>query len=389
MFAIGTGEDDMRGQVSRFVKPGAIGIILGLAALSASPAAGRPVGKEAQSVIDTILAPPAIKTADGFKATVLVPPGELYDPLSMVPQDGSIWMNDDGKATDGHGSRILAFAPDGTFSVLFDADEILPVVGFDVAPPGFGAYSGQIFALSQPTTGMKGGLANHVIQRIDPATREISIFCTLPEAGDEGNGIAGFGAQTSFGLAGSAFANKLYAITILNKMIYQIEADGTCKPFADVSSLGGGSFAFTPDGSAMLVSGTSEDASAPEDAPKGIVARITPNGKIDPKPVVKGLMAPSGIAIAPATFGAYGGEIFVLDAGEFELPVPQTQASEQDGKLYRVASNGELKLVASGFANPTGLLFTDGHLWVSDINGDFIGGGRELPDGFLVQIDPH
>jgi hypothetical protein len=47
-----------------------------------------------------------------------------------------------------------------------------------------------------------------------------------------------------------------------------------------------------------------------------------------------------------------------------------------------------LKLVASGFVNPSGLLFIGSHLWVTDVNGDFIGGGRELPDGFLVQIDP-
>jgi len=378
----------MRISGSRFVTPGAGAIIVAVAAMLAAPAAARPIGEEAERVIETILATPTIKTEAGFKASLLVPPGELYDPLSMVPHDGSIWMNDDGKATDGHGSRILAFSPDGTFSVLFDADEILPVVGFDVAPPGFGPYGGQIFTLAQPTTGMKGGLANHVIQRIDPSTREISIFCTLPEAGHEGNGIAGFGAQTSFGPSGSGFANRLYSVTILNKVIYQIEADGSCKPFADVSELDGGNFAFTPDGSAMLISGTREKTATPEDGPKGIVARITPDGKIDPKPVVTGLVSPAGMAVAPPDFGAYGGEIFVLDAGKFEMPVPQTQASEHDGKLYRVTSEGELKLVASGFANPTSLLFTGGHLWVTDINGDFIAGGRELPDGFLVQIDP-
>jgi hypothetical protein len=25
-------------------------------------------------------------------------------------------------------------------------------------------------------------------------------------------------------------------------------------------------------------------------------------------------------------------------------------------------------------------------LWVSDLNGDFLGGKRELPDGFIVEI---
>jgi hypothetical protein len=71
-----------------------------------------------------------------------------------------------------------------------------------------------------------------------------------------------------------------------------------------------------------------------------------------------------------------------------EVPVPQTQALKPDGKVYRVTADGALKLVASGFVNPAGLRFIGNHLWVTDINGDFIAGMRELPDGFLVQLDP-
>src|SRR4029453_10551036 len=100
------------------------------------------------------------------------------------------------------------------------------------------------------------------------------------------------------------------------------------------------------DGSAMLVTGTPADPMAPDERPRGAVMRITPDGKLDPKPVVTGLTTPMGIAVAPQGFGAYGGEIFVLDAGKFEMPVPQTQAPEHDGKLYRITPSGELKLVA-------------------------------------------
>jgi len=378
----------MRTTGNGLARVGTGSIIVAMAAILAVPAGAEPLGKEAERVIETILAPPTIQTEAGFRAKVLVPPGELYDPLYMIPHDGSIWMNDDGKAEEENGGRILSFAPDGTFSVLFDADQILPAVGFAVAPPDFGTYGGQIFTLAQPTTGMKGGLANHVIQRIDPASKETSIFCTLPSSGSIGDGVAGFGAAAAFGPVGSGFANRLFSITILNRTIYQTEADGTCKPFVDLSAKGVNSLAFTTDGSAMLVSGTPATAFAPEKGPKGIVMRIAPDGTVDPKPLASGLKMPMGLAVAPPDFGSYGGEIFVLDAGEFEVPVPQTQASSFDGKLYRITKEGELKLVASGFANPSGLLFTKGHLWVSDVNGDFIGGGRELPDGFLVQIDP-
>ncbi len=62
-----------------------------------------------------------------------------------------------------------------------------------------------------------------------------------------------------------------------------------------------------------------------------------------------------------------------------------TQALKNDGKVYRVA-DGALHLVASGFVNPAGVRFLDGKLWISDINGDFIAGKRELPDGFIAEI---
>jgi hypothetical protein len=115
--------------------------------------------------------------------------------------------------------------------------------------------------------------------------------------------------------------------------------------------------------------------------------KITPDGKVDPKPVATGLVRPAGLDLAPAGFGNYTGEIFVTDMGDIQVPVPQTQALKRDGKAYRVTKNGELKLVASSFVNPSGLRFIGDHLWVTDINGDFIAGTRELPDGFLVQID--
>ena len=66
-----------------------------------------------------------------------------------------------------------------------------------------------------------------------------------------------------------------------------------------------------------------------------------------------------------------------------------TQALETDGKVYRVTQDGKLHLVASGFMNPAGLQVIDGALWVTDINGDFIAGKRELPDGFIVKLTPN
>ena len=51
-----------------------------------------------------------------------------------------------------------------------------------------------------------------------------------------------------------------------------------------------------------------------------------------------------------------------------------------------LGADGRLELVASGFINPWNVRFVGDRLWVSDINGDFIYGKRELPDGFIVEI---
>jgi hypothetical protein len=174
--------------------------IIGCIAAAGTVSAAR---SEAQPVIGRLLATPVIKAQPGFNTKLLVPPGELYDPLFMVPRDDSVWMNDDGKVTDGHGSRILSLTLDGKISVLMGADKLLPVTGFDVVPDGFGKYTGQIFSLAQPTTGMKGALANHVIQRIDPGARDTSIFCTLPAAGRAGSRVAGYGVDARLGRPGA------------------------------------------------------------------------------------------------------------------------------------------------------------------------------------------
>jgi hypothetical protein len=355
--------------------------------VAAAAAASQP-GTEAQLVIGRLLAVPVIKAEPGFSAKLLVSPGELYDPLFMVPRGNAVWMNDDGKASDDHGSRVLALSLDGKISVLMGSDKLLPVTGFDVVPDSFGRYAGQIFSLAQPTTGMKGALANHVIQRIDLSSHSTSVICTLPTSGRAGKGIAGFGVDARFGPAASAFAGRFFSITALNDMIYQTSADGSCQPFADLSAFGSpAGLTFSPNGSAMLVTVSPGEIVSPHKQPTGSVVSVAPDGKVDPKPVATGLTTPLGLVVAPPGFADFEGQIFVTDVGDIQVPVPQTQPLKHDGKVYRVTKQGGLKLVASGFVNPAGVRFIGHHLWVTDINGDFIAGGRELPDGFLVQID--
>jgi hypothetical protein len=351
-------------------------------------ALAHPMGHEAQAVIDRLLAPPTITAEPGFSATLLVPPGELYDPLFMVPRGDTVWMNDDGREIGAHGSRILEFTLKGKISVLIDADKLLPTTGIDVAPADFGSYGGQIFTLAQPAVQMPGALANHVIQRIDPKTRTVTTYCTLPPFGKVGNGIAGFGVAARFGPAGSPYKGAFYAIAALNDVIYAILPDGTCKEFADFSKFGSpAGLTFTNDNSAMLVTVSPGEVTSGAAEGTGLILRVAPDGRIDPTPVVTGLTRPFGLDVAPAGFGKFKDEIFVTDAGDIQIPVPATQALKHDGKIYRATPGGKLQVVATGLVNPAGARFIGNHLWITDINGDFIAGKRELPDGLLVQID--
>src|SRR5262249_26868993 len=115
---------------------------------------------------------------------------------------------------------------------------------------------------------------------------------------------------------------------------------------------------------------------------------VAADGTVDAKPVAEGFARPMGIARAPASFGAYAGQLFVTDGGKMEIPVPMTQPLVADGEVYRGTAEGTPHLVSSGFINTVrvGVEFVNNVLWVTDINGDFIAGKRELPDGFIVEI---
>jgi hypothetical protein len=341
------------------------------------------------SVIEKLFAPPDIEVAPGLSARLLIAPGTLYDPLIMLPMGEATWLNDDGGEEKDKGSRLLSISPSGEISILADIGKLLPTVGFDIAPDGFGRYGGEVFSLAQPKVAMPGALSNHVVQRIEPARDfAASIFCTLPEAGAKK--ISGFGLDARFGPNGSPFANKLFVVTIYNDAIYQVNAAGECTPFVVFDGQrysAPATIAFTPDGQTMLVTvsvGAFDITSL--DPTRGAIVEVSADGAIAAQPVFEGPGKPMGMAYAPAGFGDYGGQLFFADVDRYEVPVPMTQVLKADGKIFRLNTEGKAELVASGFYNPVGVQFVHGKLWVSDINGDFIAGKRELPDGFIVEI---
>ncbi len=158
---------------------------------------------ELDRVLERLMAAPNIEVEDGFTVRVLIPPGQLYDPLFMRDHDGAIWMNDDGGEEGDKGSKIVAIDAQGRISTVVALGRLLPVTGFDIAPLSFGQYQGQLFSLAQARVAFPGVARNHIIQRIDPETdADGELFCTLPMAGSGSQGIAGTGIEARFGPEG-------------------------------------------------------------------------------------------------------------------------------------------------------------------------------------------
>jgi hypothetical protein len=349
--------------------------------------AGAAVGQdELKRVTARLLTPPTLKPAGGFTARVLVQPGNVYDPLWMLQRGNTIWLNDDGGEEGDKGSRLLTVDRRGGLTVVAGIGKLLPVTGYDFAPPSYGPLSGQIYSLAQPQTTDRGTYVNHIIQRIDPAKDyATTIVCTLPNAGQANKGIAGLGLDARFGPANGPFADKFFAVTGYNNTIYQVTADGACRPFV---SFDGTKFtspfaiAFTRDGNTMLVTGRVAGGAAGK---AGAIARVSGDGKLQEGFLGEGMDRPTGLDLAPQGFGSYADQWFVADLGSGQ--VPMTQRLPADGRVFRITPDGVAHLVATGFMNPIGVRFIDQRLlWVSDINGDFIAGKRELPEGFIAEL---
>ncbi len=355
-----------------------LGLLVGLVATGTDAEAQRK--REIDLLVERTLVRPVVKTEAGFTATLLVPPGNLYDPLAMQPRDNGVWVADDGAQEGQRGGRIWSIDFKGRVSTLVETVRLLPTLSFDMAPATFGQFAGQLILFTQPRVGQLGIWENHLIQHLDLKGREAARpVCTLPNAGTN-NGIPGAGLGARFGPPGSPFADRFFAVTLNNSTVYQMTADGACKPFVTFAGpwTTPSNLAFLPDGSKLLTAVKSGRPSADSSSPvNGAILAVAPDGTIDPTPVV--VMQGEGvwtIAVAPRTFGPYAGQIFFATRG----------GEGAHGKIYRLARDGRPHLVASGFFMPFGMTFANDALWVGDVQEDYIGGGVHWPDGFVVTI---
>ena len=358
---------------------------------------------EVERSVDRVMMSPALRVEEGFHAQVLVPPGQLYDPIALLPRDGAAWVSDHGADEAQRSGRIHTVDASGRVSVVADTGLQTPPTGFDVAPPGFGPFGGQIFLVSQPRAETFGTRQDHAIVRVAPGDNSSGeLFCTLPTDASRDGTVPGGETAARFGPGGSPFANRLFVVVAVVQTVYQVTSDGECRPFlvldddrwTDPIGLG-----FSPDGTRMwlavsrgaaTVREALDDAStetsgrrADLDGESGAIIAVDAAGNLDAAPIVDGIEVPWGIGSAPPGFGEHEGTLFFTAGGRSVA----AGAQRGRGKLFRVTGDGHAVLVASGFFRPTGLAFVDDAIWVADMKGDYIP-GQQLPDGVIVRVVP-
>jgi hypothetical protein len=255
-------------------------------------------------------------------------------------------------------SGAVMSAPIGGGSATTMAKVAKPA-GLAIAPAGFGSYAGQVFVASGSDE-----KSPCEIMRIGGAAA--SSFAKLPDAGKLNGGKASQCRDLEFGIAGSPFAGKLFAVSNGNATIYQIDPSGKATAFATFDgtpSFEIGSLGFTAP----------NDSKAPNSMLAGVrprnevaakVGRISvfgPDGKVKTEYLV-GFVNPTGWGYAPPGFGSYSGQLFIVDAGK---PAEKNGAA-RDGNLYRVDDKGVVRPFASGMVEPNCLRITSNALVMAD-----------------------
>ena len=368
--------------------------MLGSSALFSPAGAGE---SEMERITREILAPPPLKAEPGFQIKLLVPPGHFYDPLYVIPRGESAWVSDDGgvqQKGDLKGGQLAEVSPTGDVKVLIKPGEAQPLVGIDIAPKSFGPYAGQIYVIGEK----RPANTSDTIQRIDPADGfKVHDVCDLPDPPGATRKPKG-AFEARFGPEGSPFAGRFFAATAGNGTVYQVTPDGACKPFVvfdGKKAAGPWSIVFPADGKSMLVS-----ARAPGNGDKtGVIVRVWPDGRVDDKYVVETTGSIAGFGYAPKTFGKYGGQLFIVTSPpgifadgrskEGEEGPMLVRGRQAKSSIARVAADGTIHTVATGFLVPVGLQFFKDKFWVTDVAGDYWNfERRQIPDGFVAEIRP-
>lgn len=290
--------------------------------------------------------------------------GFTFAPVKAKPLVAPAYVQEqsEGKAivSDLGAAQVFSVAVEG--GAATPSGKLKNVAGVALAPAGFGSYAGAIFALAPEGGDVKAPCA---VYRLDPSGAS-AVFAKLPDAGSLGGGKAAECRDLEFGVAGSPYAGKLYAVTNGNAAVYEIDASGKARAFGvfdkpvsyEVNNVGFTSATDSKAPNAMLLSARPRMESA---AKVGRIAIVGRDGKLADNPYLVGFIRPTGFAFAPPGFGNYSGVLFVADEGR----MASENGGERDGRIYRLFK-GVAREYATGMVDPSALKFVGTTMVICD-----------------------
>jgi hypothetical protein len=345
----------------------------------------------------------------GFTTREVVPVGRLYDVCRLwLESDGTIAVADLGPqdvpewdSDRGHGAIWRLGQDDVLTSIVppsaFSATVSMPLYPH-VAPEHFGRWGGHLFYVGQTVAGRTGAHSSHGIWRIAPGEQTPFLFGLLPNSGTEGGGVAGasmFGDASPFGPAGSPHEGYGYAQSLMNRTLYQFDADANIRPyyvFDDPAIMPVFCFFAPPilgklEGD-LIVGGlpqTSYTQEARREVNFSFWRMAGPHERPEPVEIHWGLWTRE----APPEFGRFGGHLFFDDPGSTNL-LHATKMGEgplpYDARIMRVDPDGNVHTFAEGLQGPLSLCFNGDRLYVGMVRKSFSTGEYHAPDGGIYEI---
>lgn len=349
----------------------------------------------------------------GYAAREAVPVGEqLYDPqFGWIEPDGSIIFSDIGGQEEygwdpakGHGA-ILKLHRDDSIEYLARPSSMgtaMPLCPIR-APAYFGPWEGHMMLVGQSLPGRHGARNQHYVFKYAPGDDRMRVFAQIPHAGPINNGIPGAAVTGGFGPPGSPQEGKFFVQTMMNCVVYAVDAKGEIEPWILLSPphlqrpMMALDFQVAPPwwgdlaGEYILLgrSGQTYMDEVNHDL-RWLHYHVDRNGKVDPTPLPpEKVPAPIEAVKAPAEFGRFAGDLFWVDEGgvdlnhvtTFDTPLPYS------AKVMRTDKSGKHHVFADNLQGASTLIVFDGNRMLLSIMGkSYSTGEYHHPDGAIYEI---
>lgn len=348
----------------------------------------------------------------GFAAREIIGVGDqLYDPqLGWMEDGGALFLTDIGGQESygwdpdkGHGA-VLRLHPDDRLEAQIpprNMGRYMPLCP-QRAPDHFGPWGGHCFLTGQESPGRDGARKRHLVFRVGPDDDEMTVFARVPHAGPVNDGVPGAMVTGKFGEPGTAQDGFFHVMSLMNCVIYRVDADGgEAEPWlvmgpplleqpvmpmhAQHAPHWWGEYAgeFVVGGPANT---TYTDEAKPRPAQQFF--RVAGDGSLEPIPD-DAVPCPLRACEAPPEFGPFGGHVFFVDDGPvnllhvtmFDEPIPH------EGRVLRRDPEGNIHLFADEFqGTSTSLVFDRNRLLMGILGKSYSTGDFHHPDGSIYEI---